>query len=426
MSYLNLVSDEIKIKRINYFKVIYFVGIATFAIYICKFNFQYKVTEYNSLLLFCLAIFALVPPTLLKITRRYIPAALVMGGMGTFLILYMLYMSGGSAAPGLFWLAAIPLSLGALLGLTGAYFGYGIIIITFIYFQFLSSHNLGPNIVAAHGNYEREKIFNLVIFLLFSSITTHQYVRLEQRWTKGLVEKNLDIDNLLRLLLHDIANTLSSMTYNLIKAKKTHEPDGLAHDLDRIEKSINDINNLLNQVRHLKSVKDGKASLPLKPVSLTVLLNEAYENILGSAQQKNIQVKLDIACDTMVIAGNINILGNVVLSNLLTNAVKFSHSGDCITIRAYCSEQEAVIEIEDNGIGIPSSILKDIFSVHAATSRPGTNGEKGTGYGMPLVKEYLAMMNGTIDIFSQEKKNPDAYHGTRVTLKFPQTKKINC
>lgn len=332
----------------------------------------------------------------------------------------MLYASGGTSAPGIFWLAAIPLALGVLLGLRGTYVGYAIIVIAFFYFQYLKAHNLGPNIVADHGDYAQEKVFNLAAFLIFTSFTTHHYIRGEQRWMQRLTEKNIDIDNLLRVLLHDVANSLSSIAYNLLKAKKGHPQEDISKELDRIEKSVDDMNNLLTQVRHLKSVKDGKTSLPLKPVSLTSLLHEVYENSIESAQEKGIEIQLEISCDSTLIDGEKSILRNVVLMNIMSNAIKFSKPGGLIKLKAFCSSSDAVIEVQDYGIGIPDQILKQIFNIHAATSRSGTKGEKGTGYGMHLVKEYLEMMNGSIDIFSQEQETPEAPQGTRVTLKFPQ------
>ncbi|MGZ3772685.1 MAG: sensor histidine kinase [Pseudobdellovibrionaceae bacterium] len=417
------ISDDIFKKKLFCFKVLYFVGAAVFFVYILKFNIKYKVTEYNSTLIPLVLFFSSIPPTVLKFTKNYLLSALLLGCSGSLIVVYMLYISGGVSAPGVFWLASIPLSLGILIGLPGTFLGYAIIIVSFLYFQYLKYNSLGPNIVAEHGNYSFEKIFNLILFLLFSSFTTHQYVKGEERWTRRLIEKNKDIDNLLRVLLHDIANALSSITYNLIQVKKGVLTNNAVTDLEKIEKSINDINNLLGQVRHLKSVKDGKASLPLGPVSLPSVLNEIYENNILNAQEKNLDIHLDITCDPMLINGEKNILCNVILSNIMSNAIKFSHAGGDITVKGYCSDSYAFIEIQDNGIGIPENILKKIFDVNTATSRQGTLGEKGTGYGMPLVKEYLTMMNGTIDICSYEKATSEHPQGTKVTLRFPQLKK---
>ncbi|WP_413613228.1 sensor histidine kinase [Bdellovibrio sp. HCB-110] len=421
---LEFTSEDAYKKRLTYFKVIYFIGVAVSLVYVIKYNFEYKVTEYNSVLIPGWLAFLILPPLVLRLTRNYLYSALTLGAVAISLLTYLLYTAGGGDAPGVFWLAAVPLVLGILIGLPGAVAGYFIIAAVIVFFWYMKANDMGPNVIAEYGDYGREKLFNLVTFLIFSCFTTHQYIMGEERFMKRLMEKNLDIENLLRVLIHDIANTLSSMTYNLVKAKEDRENSVSSIEFEKIEKAVDDINNLLAQVRHLKSVKDGKAALPLKPISLTLVLHEVYESTLGIAQQKGIKLSLDISRDRMLINGEKTILSNVVLLNLLNNAIKFSHPGDRIDLKAYSSGDQVIIEIQDYGIGIPEHILGQIFNLNAQTTRTGTQGEKGTGYGMPLVKEYLQMMDGTIEIFSQEAATHNQPRGTRVVLKLPLAKPV--
>nr|WP_295904408.1 HAMP domain-containing sensor histidine kinase [uncultured Bdellovibrio sp.] len=419
---LEFTSEDAYKKRLTYFKVIYFIGVAVSFVYIVKYNFEYKISEYNPVLIPGWLAFLLLPPLALKFTKNYLYSAISLGTVSISLLTYLLYTAGGGDAPGVFWLAAVPLVLGILIGLPGAVVGYFIVASIIIFFWYLKANDLGPNVIADYGDYGKEKLFNLVTFLIFSCFTTHQYIMGEERFMKRLMEKNLDIENLLRVLIHDIANTLSSMTYNLVKAKEDRENSISSLEFEKIEKAVDDINNLLAQVRHLKSVKDGKAALPLKPISLTLVLHEVYESTLGVAQKKGIKLSLDISRDRMLINGEKTILSNVVLLNLLNNAIKFSHPGDRIDLKAYSTDEQVIIEIQDYGIGIPEHILNQIFNLNAQTTRSGTQGEKGTGYGMPLVKEYLQMMDGTIEIHSQEKATQTQPRGTRVTLKLPLAK----
>lgn len=419
---LEFTSEEAYKKRITYFKVIYFIGVLVATVYIIKYNFVFHVTEFNNVIIPGWLIFLILPPLVLKFTKNYFISAITLASAAAFLVTYLLYTAGGGDAPGIFWLASYPLVLGILLGIPGAFFGYGLVGFIVVIFWILQSQNIGPNIIAEHGNYGREKLFNLVIFLIFTSFTTHHYIKGEEHFTKRLMEKNMDIDNLLRVLIHDIANTLSSMTYNLIKAREDGGKNMTSSELDKIEKAVDDITNLLAQVRHLKSIKDGKAELPLKPISLALILHEVYESTLSRSQQKGIKLCMDISRDRMIINAEKTILSNVVLLNLINNAIKFSHPGDRIDLRAYSTTEEVIIEIQDYGVGIPKDILDQIFNLNAQTTRIGTQGEKGTGYGMPLVKEYLQMMNGSINIFSQETASEHQPRGTRVVLKLPLAK----
>lgn len=426
MQDLRFTSEDAYKKRLTYFKVIYFLGLAVTLVYLLKFNYQYGVSHYNAILIPTWVTLLLLPPLSLKFSKNYLLSASILCVMAAFIVSYFLYLSGGIDAPGIFWLTAIPLICGILIGVSGAVLGYTIVILALLFFWYTRVSGFGPNIIAQYGDYSEEKLFNIILFLLFSGFNTHYYIRGEKSLMKNLEEKNMDIENLLRVLIHDIANTLSTMTYNLVKAKEDREELSLSSlELDKIERAVDDIVNLLAQVRHLKSVKDGKAVMPLRPLNLTLVLHEVYENAVATAQQKGIKLQLDISRERMPIQGEKTILSNVVLSNLINNAIKFSHPGDRIELRAFPTESEVVIEIRDYGIGIPKEILANIFNLNSQTTRPGTQGEKGTGYGMPLVREYLQMMDGTIEVFSSEETSSCASSGTRVILKLPLTKVSN-
>lgn len=413
-------AEEAHQKRLFYLKVIYFICLSISSVYLCKFNFEYHVTAYNTGLLSLWIATAILPPIFLYRFKSYVLAALSCSVLATGILIYLLYLSGGVEAPGIFWLAVIPFGMGVLLNEMGAFIGYGIVFSTMVWFWIEKYQGGAVNVVAAYGDYNLEKSFNVCTFLIFAGFTTHLYLKREHKYTKKLQEKHWDVENLLRVLLHDVANTLSAMTYNLIKAREDQDQaTSSSMELDKMERAVKDINNLLNQVRHLKSVKDGKAIMPLYPTSIPIVLHEVMEKLEYGATQKGIKIVLDLTRDKMIVNGEKTILSNVVLANLINNAVKFSSPGDRIDLRAYPCESMAVIEIQDYGIGMPEHLLRKIFSLDAATTRSGTHGEKGTGYGMPLVKEYLTMMGGSIAITSQEASVPTHPRGTKVVIKIP-------
>lgn len=421
MAEIKLTANEMMQKRLTYFRVIYLIGLISFSIFVVKFNVELNASHLNPILLPTLLIYLIAPPLTLKLFGNYILSAAILGGTSAFLAIYMIYVSGGNDAPGIVWLAAVPLYLGFLLGLPGVYAGYTIVTGTLIFFSNLKSKNIGPLVFMDQATIERERMLNLILFLLFSSVTTHLFIRSEEKFMKRLVEQNSYIDNLLRTVIHDISNSLTTMTYNLLKAKGYSE-NVHTTEFEKMEKAVNDIGQFLNQVRTLKSFKDGKSSFSLAPVSIQQMLSEVLEITRELADQKSVQVTLDISTEQMLIKGEKTILSNMVFMNLINNAIKFSYPGDNIQVKAYCLNSKAIIEIQDNGIGIPQEILKHVFDIHSKTSRPGTNGEKGTGYGLPLVKEYLELMGGKIEIFSEENQSEFRTRGTRVMVHFPLLK----
>ena len=92
--------------------------------------------------------------------------------------------------------------------------------------------------------------------------------------------------------------------------------------------------------------------------------------------------------------------------------------GGSIFIRVVDSPDSVSLIIEDQGIGMPKSLLKNVFSSTHSTSRAGTKGEKGTGFGMPIVKKVVECYGAEIQVFSQTVDDNKTNHGTRFVIKF--------
>ena len=77
----------------------------------------------------------------------------------------------------------------------------------------------------------------------------------------------------------------------------------------------------------------------------------------------------------------------------------------------------AAISIRDFGVGMSERLLGDLFDLNKKTSRPGTEKESGTGFGMPLIKKFMTAYGGSIAIESTEESANAGDHGTEVRLK---------
>jgi Signal transduction histidine kinase len=418
MNARDLKMEEISRNRVPYLKMVYALCGFFTLFYIFKFNFEFHAPEHNGVLIPLWVSLMAIPPLLVKILKNYKMAAIWTCTFAAILLIYLIYLSGGLSAPGLFWIASIPLVLSMLFEKQGALAGYAVVLSTLIFFTYSHQSGDGPNVVREHANFHVEMVTNLIGFIIFCSVTARAYHKREVKYSEELLQKTNNVESMLRVLLHDIANTLSSMTYNLIRIKEGQ--DGGSHgELEKIEKAIEAIHTLLFQVRHLKSIKDGKSPMPLRPISLPMVLNEVYELTENLALQKGLKLNWDLSREKMNVHGDKTILSNVVLTNIVNNAIKFSHPGGRIDVLSYKKDSFAVVEVRDHGIGMPKEILENLFSLNYTTTRSGTAGEKGTGYGMPLAKEYLLLMGGEIEVTSSEEKKDDNRPGTLVMIKLP-------
>lgn len=153
----------------------------------------------------------------------------------------------------------------------------------------------------------------------------------------------------------------------------------------------------------------------IEPETLSVhaVTDEAIKNLTPMAESKNITVTMDLGEDT-VFADSATL--RTVLRNLIGNAIKFTPSGGTIRIYSNPSEHGLDISVEDTGTGISFDHPEDVFEISKKTSTAGTEGEIGTGLGLPLCKDLVAKNNGRIWIERTGKS------GTTISFTVPAQK----
>ena len=102
------------------------------------------------------------------------------------------------------------------------------------------------------------------------------------------------------------------------------------------------------------------------------------------------------------------------LTNILSNAIKFTPGGGDIEINADIDQQEdaVILVVRDSGEGIPAQQIPHILQPYKTSVSP--YGDKGTGLGLPIVNQLMLELGGKMEIHSEEQ------HGTTVTLRFPK------
>jgi signal transduction histidine kinase len=90
-----------------------------------------------------------------------------------------------------------------------------------------------------------------------------------------------------------------------------------------------------------------------------------------------------------------------VLRNLISNSIKFSNPGGKVHISVIEKEDEAVVEVLDFGVGMAKEAIEKLFRIGENVSTPGTQREHGTGLGLILVKEFITMHGGKVQVTSK-------------------------
>jgi signal transduction histidine kinase len=142
-------------------------------------------------------------------------------------------------------------------------------------------------------------------------------------------------------------------------------------------------------------------------IKFTTLINEVVKLLNDSAQQKSIIISSEIPPDATVFADKDML--STIMRNLISNALKFTNFGGEIVILATQKQDEMMVAVCDNGVGIKKEIIEKLFRIEASTSTMGTQKEPGTGLGLLLCKEFVEKHGGKIWAESETGKGSTFY-----------------
>jgi signal transduction histidine kinase len=229
---------------------------------------------------------------------------------------------------------------------------------------------------------------------------------------------------LLRVLCHDLRNsvgaTLAALSLYEGPAPAAERDECVGIGLTATRSALD----LIAHVAEYRSLLDESRPFKLEPVDLAEACAESLRVLGPFASTKDVRLLNTIPPGLLLVTNRVVLVHNI-LNNLVNNAVKFSRPGDHVRVSAAIEDgpggPECVIDVLDEGIGIPPSILEKLLKHQPVPSRPGTARETGTGLGMTLVALYVQRCGGRVAIESHVARaaSPAERSGTRVELRFP-------
>ncbi|MDX2471086.1 MAG: hybrid sensor histidine kinase/response regulator [SAR324 cluster bacterium] len=243
---------------------------------------------------------------------------------------------------------------------------------------------------------------------LLARVSTHLSLKQKKDQIK---KQNLEQKELLQVLCHDLLSLLNCAQINGQLA--TEDPEDTPIYLNQILQSTNQGLEMIKLVRNLYSLE--ASELELSPINLKASLELAVELLNAPITAKEITVEINMARDLSVLAEEVSLV-NSVLGNLLTNGIKFSKPGGRVEISAQKTQEWVVITVKDQGIGMPPEIKNNLFDITQSTSRLGTAGEKGTGFGMQLMRKFIHAYGGSIKVESKTEVDSPADHGSQFII----------
>jgi PAS domain S-box-containing protein len=267
-----------------------------------------------------------------------------------------------------------------------------------------------------------------VEFFIFQAndITERKHAEAERdKLLQSLKENDRRKDEFLAMLAHELRNPLAAIRSAVsLNAVSSSSEDRRWSD-DVISRQVRQLARLVDDLLDVSRITQDKIRLKKERVDALAVLDRAVDVVRPLMQER--QHRLSVNYDTSAIDLELEVdparLEQVVV-NLLTNSAKYTERGGTITLEAHVdrsrtkagTEECAVITVTDNGIGIPSDRVAEMFELFAQGERSMARSEGGLGLGLTIVRKLVEMHGGTVAAFSG---GPGT--GSKFTIRLPLT-----
>ncbi len=405
----------------TYERFLYLTINIAIAAYSIKLNLIHNEASYNIVLFPLLFLFIFVPLALKSTGNVHLSRPFI-SIFSPVVISVFVYATGGIDSPGLIWLAGLPLVYGTLLGHRFLKMGFAVAIGIVIGFAYLKSIDIYVPWSFSNKALTLSRILDTSLFLLFTAFNMSIFVKEERSRILKIKADNEDIEKLVNKFITEINSTLSTVAP--VTATKTSIKDLLPlmtanHDL---ENSVNQLTSVLQQVTHLKALNEEQKLLTFNKVCAKSCIKDTLNNLSNFSSRKSLKINTHFEDKNFDFYTDSDVLKEIVLKNVIHNAIKYSDIGGTIDIKVWDNDSWIYIEVQDFGIGIPTHLQESLYHFSRENIREGTFGEIGTGYGLPLTARYLNKLRGQIQISSssEDLENNKECKGTKVLLSLPK------
>ncbi|HET9652798.1 MAG TPA: ATP-binding protein, partial [Usitatibacter sp.] len=221
-------------------------------------------------------------------------------------------------------------------------------------------------------------------------------------------------DEFIAILAHELRNPLAPIRYALDIARQPNATPEQRHRADEvIARQIEQMTRLLDDLLDVSRIARGQVQLRRKWVDLTSVVGCAIDAARPLLDSRGHQLSLDLPRETLRLNAD-PVRLTQILSNLLTNAAKYTNRGGDIHLCAHRDDGHVVVSVRDNGIGISREMMSRLFTLFAQASPALQRSEGGLGVGLALVKGFVEMHGGTVAASSDGPGK-----GSQFTIRLP-------
>jgi signal transduction histidine kinase/ActR/RegA family two-component response regulator len=222
-------------------------------------------------------------------------------------------------------------------------------------------------------------------------------------------------DEFLAMLAHELRNPLAPIktaSELLSRSSLQQIPEQAAVDI--VKRQVTHLTRLVDDLLDVSRITQGRIQLQRQALEIASIVTDAMESVEPLIREKGHRVSVNFNARPLYVDGDSARLVQCV-TNLLTNAVKYTdHAGD-IRLATRAEGPHAVISVSDNGVGIPADLMPRIFGLFVQSTRSLDRSEGGLGIGLSVVLKIVEMHGGTVSAFSA-----GAGQGATFEIRLPQ------
>lgn len=282
----------------------------------------------------------------------------------------------------------------------------------------------GPDAAARAFEIELFLIGTAIFLLIITSLEEHRRANANRFYAQMATLQNVLArvnsesqakNDFIAILAHELRNPLAPVVSGIewLQLKKERDPAEVA-TLASMARSLETVRALLNDLLDVSRISEGKIALQKEDIDLDALLARAALSTEHHRKERHQALRISVSSAGLRMHGDPVRLEQVV-SNLLTNASKYSNSGDAIALNVREDGDVIEIEVADEGIGLESDALERIFQPFEQIPH-GERSRSGLGLGLALVHDFVRMHGGIVHAESSGRGK-----GSQFIVKIPRT-----
>ena len=241
-----------------------------------------------------------------------------------------------------------------------------------------------------------------------------------RRLENALMATDQRKDEFLAMLSHELRNPLAPIrnAVQIMGLKPLDDPH-LRHCRDVIERQVEHLSRLVDDLLDVSRITRGRFKLKKKPAEVATFVARAIETAKPLFDARRQRLHVSMPEERLIVDGDLTRLSQIV-GNLLNNAAKYTPDGGHISLqietasRDSGSAEEVLIRVKDNGTGIPPEMLPEVFDLFTQVDQALDRTHDGLGIGLALVRKLVEMHGGSVDAHSD-----GVGHGSEFFVRLP-------